>query len=295
MGLLNDELFHTDRSLSASPQKKLPFAVRAYRHQQISGTLLAMKKRVVLAGRVGKFDLMLLRRDFIKTGALAVGGVLVSAQTAKAQEGGGFTLPDLAYPLDALEPHIDATTMGIHHGKHHLAYITNLNTAVASSADLKGKTIEALLGDLHAIKDAKLMATVRNNGGGHWNHAFFWESLASAAKSGKPSDDLSAAINSVFGSVEKMKEAFTAAAMTRFGSGWAWLIEKDGKLAITSTPNQDAPMMKGVVPDAETGKPLLGVDVWEHAYYLKYQNKRADYLAAFWNVVDWSAVSKRLG
>lgn len=250
--------------------------------------------RVAKAKKLGKVRSMLARRDFMKAGVLATGGVLVSAQTAKAEEA-GFTLPELAYPLDALEPHIDAQTMGIHHGKHHLAYITNLNTAVSSSADLKGKSIEALLGDLNAIKDAKLMATVRNNGGGHWNHTFFWESLAPAAKSGKPSDDLTAAINSAFGSIEKMKEAFAAAAMSRFGSGWAWLIEKDGKLAITSTPNQDAPMMKGVVPDAEIGKPLLGVDVWEHAYYLKYQNKRADYVTAFWNVVDWSAVSKRLG
>jgi Fe-Mn family superoxide dismutase len=238
---------------------------------------------------------MFARRDFMKTGVLAAGGVMISAQAVKAEEAGGFTLPELAYPLDALEPHIDAATMGIHHGKHHAAYVTNLNTAVASSADLKGKTLEALLGDLPAIKDEKLIATLRNNGGGHWNHTFFWESLVPAAKSGKPSDDLAAAINAAFGSVEKMKEAFAAAAMGRFGSGWAWLIEKDGKLAITSTPNQDAPMMKGLVPDAEIGKALLGVDVWEHAYYLKYQNKRADYVTAFWNVVDWAAVSKRLG
>ena len=238
---------------------------------------------------------MLARRDFMKAGVLAAGGVLVSAQGARAQETGGFALPDLAYPPDALEPHIDAMTMGIHHGKHHAAYIANLNTAVASADDLKGKSIEALLGDLPAIKDEKLMTTVRNNGGGHWNHTFFWESLTPAAKSGKPSDDFTAAINAAFGSEEKMKEAFAAAAMSRFGSGWAWLIEKEGKLAITSTPNQDAPMMKGMVPDAEIGKALLGVDVWEHAYYLKYQNKRADYVTAFWNIVDWSAVSKRLG
>jgi Fe-Mn family superoxide dismutase len=251
--------------------------------------------RVAKAKELGKVAFMLARRDFMKAGVLAAGGVLVSAQAAKAEETAGFTLPALAYPLDALEPHIDAATMGIHHGKHHLAYITNLNTAVASAADLKGKSIEALLGDLNAIRDAKLMATVRNNGGGHWNHTFFWESLTPAEKSGKPSDDLSAAINAAFGSLDKMKESFAAAAMTRFGSGWAWLIEKDGKLAITSTPNQDAPMMKGVVPDAEIGKALLGVDVWEHAYYLKYQNKRADYVTAFWNVVDWSAFSKRLG
>lgn len=256
---------------------------------------LSVKKRVAKAGKLEKIGRMMFRRDFMKAGALAAGGVFVSAQTAKAQDVGGFTLPGLAYPLDGLEPHIDATTMGIHHGKHHAAYIANLNTAVSSSDDLKGKSIDELLADLGAIKDAKLMSTVRNNGGGHWNHTFFWESLAPAAKSGKPSDDLLVAINAAFGSLEKMKEAFAAAAMTRFGSGWAWLIEKEGKLAITSTPNQDAPVMKGVVPDAEIGKPLLGVDVWEHAYYLKYQNKRADYVAAFWNVVDWNVVSKRLG
>lgn len=253
------------------------------------------KKRIAKVRKEGKYERMLARRDFMKAGVIAAGSVLVSAQYARAQEKGGFALPDLAYPLDGLEPHIDAMTMGIHHGKHHAAYIANLNTAVASADDLKGKSIEALLGDLPAIKDEKLMTTVRNNGGGHWNHSFFWDSLTPAAKSGKPSDDLAAAINAAFGSEENMKEAFAAAAMTRFGSGWAWLIEKDGKLAITSTPNQDAPMMKGVVPDAEIGNALLGVDLWEHAYYLKYQNKRADYVTAFWNVVDWSAVSKRLG
>jgi Fe-Mn family superoxide dismutase len=242
---------------------------------------------------------MLARREFMRAGVLATGGVLVSTQVAKAgekaEEAVGFTLPELTYPLDALEPHIDAATMGIHHGKHHAGYVANLNAAVSSSEALKGKSLADLLGDLGSIEDAKLMMTVRNNGGGHWNHTFFWESLTPTAKSGKPSDDLAAAINAAFGSMEKMKEAFAAAAATRFGSGWAWLIEKDGKLAITSTPNQDAPMMKGVVPDAEIGKPLLGVDVWEHAYYLKYQNKRADYVTAFWNVVGWAAVSGRLG
>lgn len=235
------------------------------------------------------------RRNFMKAGVLAAGSVLVSANGARAQEEAGFVLPDLTYPPDALEPHIDAMTMGIHHGKHHAGYVAKLNEAVATSADLKGKKIGELLVDLKSIKDEKLMTTVRNNGGGHWNHTFFWETLAPAEKSGKPSDDMSAAINAEFGSLEKMKEAFAAAATGRFGSGWAWLIEKDGKLAITSTPNQDAPVMKGVVPDAETGNPLLGLDVWEHAYYLKYQNKRADYVTAFWNVVNWDAVSKRLG
>ncbi len=238
------------------------------------------------------------RRKFMKAGALAAGSVFVSTHGAGAQDKAaeaGFTLPELAFPLGALEPHIDEVTMGIHHGKHHAGYVEKLNAAVSSSADLEGKKIGELIGDLKSIKDEKLMTAVRNNGGGHWNHSFFWETLTPAEKSGKLSDDLLSAIDAGFGSLEKMKEAFAAASMGRFGSGWAWLIEKDGKLAITSTPNQDAPVMKGVVADAELGTPLLGLDVWEHAYYLKYQNKRADYVAAFWNVVNWDAVSKRLG
>ncbi|MBC7979750.1 MAG: superoxide dismutase [Armatimonadetes bacterium] len=237
---------------------------------------------------------MLKRRGFIKAGTFAAGGLLVSASAGKAAEG-AFELPELGYGFDALEPYIDAATMEIHHGKHHATYVLKLNEAVAGAADLKGKSLPEILGNLSEIKDKSLMATVRNNGGGHWNHSFFWKTLAPAGKSGKPSDDLTAAINGEYGSLAKMQEAFGAAAASRFGSGWVWLNEKDGKLKISSTPNQDAPIMKGVVADGELGKPLLGLDVWEHAYYLKYQNKRPDYVAAFWKVVDWEAVSKRLG
>lgn len=221
---------------------------------------------------------------------------MVSRQGAGAAEAGAaFMLPGLGYEFGALEPHIDAMTMEIHHGKHHAGYVAKLNDAVAGSKGLAGKSIEELLGDLTSISDASVMTAVRNNGGGHWNHSMFWESLAPAGKTGKTSDDLTAAIKAEFGSMEKMKEEFGKAAGSRFGSGWAWLILKDGKLKITSTPNQDAPVMKGVVADADLGKPLLGLDVWEHAYYLKYQNKRPDYVAAFWNVVNWDAVSGRLG
>ncbi|MFD2256528.1 superoxide dismutase [Luteolibacter algae] len=235
------------------------------------------------------------RRSFLKVGALAAGGLLVSnASGNAAEEGAGFKLPDLGYGFDALEPHIDRETMEIHHGKHHAGYVAKLNAAVEGDAGLKGKSLEELVGNLKGIDDEAVMTAVRNNGGGHWNHSFFWKSLTPAAKSGKPSEALAKAINADFGSLEKMKEAFEAAAGTRFGSGWAWLIQKDGKLKITSTPNQDNPLMKGVVPDEETGTPLLGLDVWEHAYYLKYQNKRADYAKAFWSVIDWEAVSGRL-
>lgn len=232
----------------------------------------------------------------MKVGALAAGGLLVSKNGANAAEvETAFQLPKLDFGFDALEPHIDAMTMEIHHGKHHAGYVEKLNAAVAGNKDLAGKDITALLGDLKSISDEALMTTVRNNGGGHWNHAMFWEALAPEGKTGKASDDLTAAINAAFGSFEKMKEEFGKAAGSRFGSGWAWLIVKDGKLKITSTPNQDTPLMKGVVADADLGTALLGLDVWEHAYYLKYQNKRPDYVAAFWNIVNWDVVSKRLG
>jgi Fe-Mn family superoxide dismutase len=201
-------------------------------------------------------------------------------------------LPKLNYAYDALEPHIDARTMEIHHTKHHNTYITKLNDAI-SGTDLAGKSIDALIADIPSLPADK-QAPVRNNGGGHWNHSMFWKSLAPSGKTGKASDNLTAAIKAEFGTMEKMKEEFAKAAGSRFGSGWAWLIVKDGKLKITSTPNQDAPVMKGVVADAELGKPLLGLDVWEHAYYLNYQNKRGDYVNAFWNLVNWDTVSKRL-
>ncbi len=195
-----------------------------------------------------------------------------------------FTLPALPYAYEALEPHIDTTTMKIHHGKHHQAYVDNLNKAIAGT-EHENKTIEQLVATAGTISPA-----VRNNGGGHWNHSFFWESLASNT-GGAPTGKLAEAINSAFGSFDAFKEKFSTAGMTRFGSGWAWLIVKDGKLEITSTPNQDNPLMD--VAEVK-GMPILGCDVWEHAYYLHYQNRRADYLAAFWNVVNWNKVAERL-
>jgi superoxide dismutase, Fe-Mn family len=194
-----------------------------------------------------------------------------------------FTLPTLPYAYEALAPHIDTTTMQIHHGKHHQAYIDNLNKAIAGT-EHENKTIEVLVKDAGSISPA-----VRNNGGGHWNHSFFWESLAPNA-GGTPTSALADAITAAFGSFDAFKEKFAAAGMTRFGSGWAWLIIKDGKLEVSSTPNQDNPLMN--VADVK-GTPILGCDVWEHAYYLNYQNRRADYLAAFWHVVNWAKVAER--
>ena len=194
-----------------------------------------------------------------------------------------FTLPQLPYAHDALEPHIDSQTMQIHHGKHHQAYVDNLNKAIAGG-EHENKSLEDLVRSAGAISPA-----VRNNGGGHWNHTFFWESLA-PGKGGQPSGTLSQAINTAFGSFDAFKEKFNAAGATRFGSGWAWLIVKDGKLDVSSTPNQDNPLMD--VAEVK-GTPVLGCDVWEHAYYLKYQNRRPEYLAAFWNVVNWDKVSER--
>ncbi|RYD36543.1 MAG: superoxide dismutase [Verrucomicrobiaceae bacterium] len=195
-----------------------------------------------------------------------------------------FTLPALPYAPNALEPHIDAKTMEIHHGKHHQAYITNLNNAIAGKADLEAKSIDELIGNLDAVPE-DIRTAVRNNGGGHANHSLFW-TIIGPGKGGKPTGKLAEAIDAAFGSFDAFKEAFGKAATTRFGSGWAWLSVKDGKLAISSTANQDSPVMEGA-------KPLLGLDVWEHAYYLNYQNRRPDYIAAFWNVVDWDAVSAR--
>ncbi len=193
-----------------------------------------------------------------------------------------FTLPALPYAHDALEPHIDTLTMQIHHGKHHQAYVDNLNKAIAGT-EHENKSLEEL------VKNAgKISPAVRNNGGGHWNHSFFWEILGPGA-GGKPSGGLADAITSAFGSFETLQEKINTAGTTRFGSGWAWLIVKDGKLEVTSTPNQDNPLMD--VAEVK-GTPILGIDVWEHAYYLKYQNKRPDYLKAIWNVIDWKKVAK---
>jgi Fe-Mn family superoxide dismutase len=196
-----------------------------------------------------------------------------------------FTLPQLPYAPEALEPHIDAQTMQIHHGKHHQAYVDNLNKALAGT-EHEAKSLEEIVAIAGSISPA-----VRNNGGGHWNHSFFWQILAPNA-GGQPTGALAEAINSAFGSFDAFKEKFNTAATTRFGSGWAWLISKDGKLEVTSTPNQDNPLMD--VAEVK-GTPLLGVDVWEHAYYLKYQNRRPEYLAAFWNVVNWNKVSELYG
>jgi len=194
-----------------------------------------------------------------------------------------FTLPALPYAHNALEPHFDELTMQIHHGKHHQAYVDNLNKAITGTPH-ENKSLEELVASAGTISPA-----VRNNGGGHWNHSFFWESL-SPNGGGKPSGKLADAIDAAFGSFDNLKEKFNNAGMTRFGSGWAWLIIKEGKLEVSSTPNQDNPLMD--VAEVK-GKPILGVDVWEHAYYLKYQNKRGDYLAAFWNLVNWKKVAER--
>lgn len=198
-----------------------------------------------------------------------------------------FTLPALPYTFDALEPHIDTKTMQIHHGKHHQAYVDNLNKAIAGT-EHENKTLAQLIAHAGSIS-----APVRNNGGGHWNHSFFWESLKNPGLSdvvNAPTGKLADAINDAFGSFDEFKTKFAAAGVGRFGSGWAWLIIHERKLTISSTPNQDNPLMD--VAEIK-GTPLLGVDVWEHAYYLKYQNKRPDYLAAIWNIINWDKVSER--
>lgn len=194
-----------------------------------------------------------------------------------------FKLPDLPYAFNALEPHVDARTMEIHHGKHHAAYVNNLNAALEGS-EWADKSLEEILANI-----SKLAPAVRNNGGGHWNHSMFWDIMAPNA-GGAPTGAVADAINAAFGSYDNFKTEFTKAATTRFGSGWAWLIVKDGKLAITSTPNQDNPLMD--IAEVK-GTPILGLDVWEHAYYLNYQNRRPDYITAFYNVINWNEVNKR--
>ena len=194
-------------------------------------------------------------------------------------------LPALPYATNALEPHIDARTMEIHHGKHHAAYVTNLNKALESAPDFAAKSIDDLVKNIGAVPEA-IRGAVRNNGGGHWNHSFFWK-LMKAGAEGKPIGKLADAITAAFGSFEAFQEKFAAAAATRFGSGWAWLCVKDGKLAICSTANQDNPLMGETVGGCG-GTPVLGLDVWEHAYYLNYQNRRPDYVKGWWNVVNWA-------
>lgn len=195
-----------------------------------------------------------------------------------------YTLPELPYAYDALEPHVDARTMEIHHSKHHQAYITKVNAALEGHDDLTAKSIEDLVSDLNAIPEA-IRGAVRNNGGGHANHSLFW-TVMSANGGGEPTGDLAVAINAKFGSFEKFQTEFANAAATRFGSGWAWLSVDNGEVVVESTANQDTPLSDGRTP-------ILGLDVWEHAYYLNYQNRRPDYVSAFWNVVDWNAVAAR--
>jgi Fe-Mn family superoxide dismutase len=198
-----------------------------------------------------------------------------------------FSVPDLPYSYEALEPYIDSQTMHLHHDKHHLAYVTNLNKALESAPDLQSKTIEELLANNCAAVPENIRTAVRNNGGGHINHSMFWEIIGPNA-GGAPSGDLGSAINSTFGSFDTFKEKFNAAATTRFGSGWAWLVKSGKGLEVISTANQDSPVMEGHMP-------VMGLDVWEHAYYLKYQNRRPEYIAAWWNVVNWTEVAKRFG
>ena len=195
-----------------------------------------------------------------------------------------FTLPALPYAYDALEPHVDAKTMEIHHTKHHQAYVNNLNAAVEKAPELASKSLDDLMRGINSVPEA-VRTAVRNNGGGHWNHSLFWQ-LMGPGKGGEPAGKLADAIKSAFGDFNKFKEQFAAAGVGRFGSGWAWLVNDGGKLSITSTPNQDNPLMEGKTA-------ILGLDVWEHAYYLKYQNRRPDYIAAWWNVGNWDAVAER--
>ena len=194
--------------------------------------------------------------------------------------------PPLPYDYGALEPHIDARTMEIHHSKHHQTYVTNLNAALEKAPELQGKPLDELLANLDAVPEG-IRTAVRNNGGGHWNHSMFWQ-IMTPSGSGEPEGKVGDAIKDAFGGFAKLKEQFAAAATGRFGSGWVWLINEGGKLSVTSTPNQDTPVMEGK-------KPILGLDVWEHAYYLKYQNRRPDYVTAWWNTVNWPEVGKKLG
>jgi Fe-Mn family superoxide dismutase len=235
------------------------------------------------------------RKSFLKTSAiLAAGATLYNSQVRAAvntinqlTNDGLFSLPKLPYTYNALEPFIDAQTMEIHHSKHHQAYVNNLNAAIQKEISLKGKSVEELLANVSKLPES-VRTAVRNNGGGHWNHAFFWQLLKTGTK---PSEKVNQAIIKNFGSMEEFKKQFEKAAMSQFGSGWAWLIKQGDKLLVTSTPNQDNPLM-----DISTikGTPIIGLDVWEHAYYLKYQNKRSDYTQAFWNILNWEKVEQLL-
>ncbi len=228
------------------------------------------------------------RRDALKAlGATAamvsLGSVLTPSLAAQAAPAAGYTLPKLGYAYDALEPHLDAATMEIHHTRHHQAYITNANNALKDHPALLALPPSELIANLDRVPEG-IRTTVRNNAGGHVNHSFFWQIIGPAATAGAPTGELAKALETAFGSVDGFKTRLAQTGAATFGSGWAWLAIKDGKLTVLSTPNQDSPLMQGAVP-------LLGVDVWEHAYYLRYQNRRADYIAAFWNVVQWDRVA----
>jgi Fe-Mn family superoxide dismutase len=224
------------------------------------------------------------RRQWLRT-AVAVGAIAVARPRLAAADA-GFTLPKLPYAFDALEPNIDAKTMEIHHDKHHAAYVANLNKALANHPDLLKRPVDELMRDLAKLPvDEATRTAIRNNGGGHANHSAFWRWMGPKA-GGEPTGTVGDAIKSTFGDFAKFRTAFKDAAMKRFGSGWAWLVVADGKAMISSTANQDTPLMTGLTP-------ILGIDVWEHAYYLKYQNRRADYVDAWWNVVNWKAVGER--
>lgn len=229
---------------------------------------------------------MMTRREALKTTALVAGACAAAPAWLNAQPApaGPFKLAPLPYPADALEPHIDARTMEIHHGKHHAAYVTNLNKAVADTPELAGKPLEVLLRDLDAVPE-KVRAAVRNNGGGDYNHALFWQMMTRSGGAA-PKGELGKAIERQFGSFATFKDQFADAALKQFGSGWAWLTLDRGELKLESTPNQDTPISLGRAV-------VLGLDVWEHAYYLKYQNRRADYVAAWWNVVNWDFLADR--
>jgi Fe-Mn family superoxide dismutase len=235
------------------------------------------------------------KREFLKTASILSAGVVLSplagcatrglASTAPLDVNGEFTLPALGFALNALEPHIDAMTMEIHHGKHHAAYVTNLNKAIAGAPAFQNLTIEQVCEKVTAEDTA-----IRNNGGGHYNHSKFWNWITPGGATA-PSTEVAAAIDSAFGNFEEFKKQFSDAAKTRFGSGWAWLcVGTDKKLYIASSPNQDNPLMKNLMP--KTGTPILGLDVWEHAYYLHYQNRRPDYVSAFFNVINWTKVAE---
>lgn len=234
---------------------------------------------------------MMTRRKALKTTLLtslacatAAEFKFASAQTPAATPTGPFTVPSLPYAFDALEPHIDAQTMQIHHDKHHAAYVTNLNKAVADMPDLAGKSVEELVKNLSSVPE-KVRTAVRNQGGGHYNHSLFWQMMKKNG-GGEPSAELAKAIDKSFGSFSAFKEQFTKAAVGQFGSGWAWLVKDGGNLKIVPTANQDSPLSDGKTP-------LLGIDVWEHAYYLKYQNRRQDYVTAWFNVINWDFVTQK--